>query len=169
MNDANTNLIDIAILVDAETMSSTLLAGNLKQPTVVPAPLIYMVARKDQVVFGQASKELKITAQTGDIIRWHTTSLSFNDDYQVLLYEYHVLRGAPLLSEPVPLIIDAKMPLPNAAKPLQPGVQERKYHFWQATVLEPGEVTYAFNMMVLDSASKPLGYYYWDPFIAITA
>ena len=164
----NDSIVDVIIAVDAESMVESLAPGSADNPTVIPMPLVFMMVKAADAVFGQASKELKFKAQTGDIIRWRAASLSLNDSFQVLLYKYHVVRGQELLSPPTPLIMQAKTALPNPATPTKPILQTRKYHFWQATVLMPGEVTYAFYMMVLDNNSKPLGFYYWDPFIAIT-
>lgn len=161
-------IIDILIAVDGETMSNTLAPGTADKPTAVPDPLIFMIVKNDEAVFGQASKELKIKAATEDVIRWRGTSLSLNSNYEVLLYKYLVLRGEALLSPPTPLIVEVTTPLPNPSAPTKPKSQTRKHHFWQATVLSPGEVTYAFYMMILDRNSTVLGYYYWDPFISIS-
>ncbi len=161
-------IIDMLIVMDGESMVDTLRPGTMDQPTVVPTKLIYMIAKDEKAVFGQASKELKITATTGDILRWRASSLSLNSAYQVLLYKYFALRGDDLLSPPVALIVDEKSPLPNPSAPTKPTIQTYKDHFWQATVLSPGEVTYAFQFMVMDREGDQLGYYYWDPFIQIT-
>lgn len=168
-NNTGPKVIDMLITIDAETMIETLSPGTFNTPTVVPTPLIYMIVKSDEAVFGQASKELKINGVSGDIIRWRASSLSFNDNYQVLLYKYLVKKGEGLLSPPMPLTMTATTPLPNPQDTTKPSSQSRKFYFWQSTLLSPGEVTYAFYFMVLDKESKPLGYFYWDPFIQITS
>jgi len=168
-SDSISAILDLLVLVDGETVATTLPPGMAENPTSVPTPLIYMIANSDRVDFGQASKELKITASTGDVIRWSAASLSLNSAYQVSLYKFHPVRGADLISTPAPLVIEATMPLPNPQDPAKPGTQTRKYSFWQTTVLEPGELTYAFNLMIMNRSGKQLGYYYWDPFISIKA
>lgn len=163
------SIIDLLIVVDGETLIETLPPGTVDKPTSVPEPMIYMVVMNDRAVFGQASKELKIKAITDDVIRWRAASLSLNANYQVLLYKYLALKGDDLITPPVPLISEVTSPLPNPSDPLKPTTQKRKYPFWQATVLQAGEVTYAFHLMILDRQSTPLGYYYWDPFITISS
>lgn len=162
------SVINVLMAADGRTLVNTLDPGTADKPTAVPTPSIFMMVKDDNAVFGQASKELKLTARTGDIIRWRGTSLSLNGDYNIFLYAFFSLKGGDLLSTPVDLTSEITRPLPNPQDPAVPKTQTVKDVFWQSTVLTKGEVTYAFRFMVNDRNGTPLGYYYWDPFIQIT-
>ena len=165
--DENQSIIDILFAIDAETLVKDYPPGTAESPTSVDKPLIYLLVRSGNAVFGQASKELKINARTLDVIRWRETTLSLNSAYYGLLYKFFALRGDNLLSSPVPLVAEVQSPLPDPSNPTKPKTQTLHNYFWTSTVLKPGEVTYAFNFMVLDRDDNIHGYYFWDPFIAI--
>ncbi|MEO0731417.1 MAG: AidA/PixA family protein [Bacteroidota bacterium] len=163
------NIVDILLVVDAATLVAKYPAGTAANPTVVPAPLIYLMADSAFVDFGQASKELKISIQSLDEIRWRSTSLSLNGAYFSLLYQFKLVHGDQIITPPVPLLAEVQTPLPNLADPSQPTLQTINSYFWTSTALGPGEMTYTFYFMILDRHQQPLGYYFWDPFIQITA
>jgi hypothetical protein len=162
------NIIDVLIAVDAESLVANLAPGSASAPTPVTSDAIYMMVRSGNAVFGQGSKELKLSARTLDVIRWRMTSLSFNAGYFGLLYKFFALSGNPLISTPEPLLAQVNAPLPDPAHPTVPRTQTLQTYFWNCNVLAQGEVTYAFQFMICDRAGQPCGYYFWDPFIAIT-
>ena len=162
------NIIDVLIAVDAESLVATLAPGSAAAPTPVTGDSIYMMVRSGNAVFGQASKELKLSARTMDVIRWRMTSLSFNAGYFGLMYKFFALNGGQLISTPEPLLAQVNAPLPDPANPAVPKTQTIQSYFWNCNVLAQGEVTYAFQFMICDRAGKACGYYFWDPFIAIT-
>lgn len=162
------SIIDLLIAIDAETLVASYPAGTAASPTSVEQPLIFMMVRQANAVFGEASKELKIRAQTEDQVRWRETTTTLNSSYFALMYKFFALRGTDLLSAPEPLVATVKVPLPDPANPLQPRTQEIKSYFWSSTILQPGETTYAFQFAVLDRHNTALGYYLWDPFIKIS-
>lgn len=169
-NQANDTLdiIDILMIIDAETLVKKYPKGTATNPTVVPAELIYLIANAGFVDFGQATKELKIAARTMDEIRWRSATLSLESVYYSLLYKFELVQGDPIISTPVPLLATVKVPLPDMRDPLHPKTQEIKNYFFSSTALNSGEITYTFYFMILDRDNTTLGYYYWDPFIKIT-
>jgi len=167
VND-NQGIVDILMIMDAETLVQQYPKGTADNPTVVPEPLIYLVTDSQYVDFGQASKELKINIKTLDEIRWRSTSLSMNSSYYSLLYKFELKNGNPIISTPVPLLAKVQVPLPDMSNPTVPKTQEVENYFWSSTSLSEGEITYTFYFMILDRDNNPLGYYYWDPFIKIT-
>lgn len=164
----NQNIVDILMVIDAETLIQQYPKGTADNPTVVPAPLIYLIADSSFVDFGQASKELKIAIKSLDEIRWRSTTTSMNSDYFSLLYKFELKDGDPIISTPTPLLAEVQTPLPNMENPLQPKTQTIENYFWTSTALSQGEMTYTFYFMVLDRNNNPLGYYFWDPFIKIS-
>jgi hypothetical protein len=162
------DIIDLILVVDAETLLADYPAGTSQQPVSVDRPSIFLMVRQANTVFGQASKELKVRARTGDILRWRAASLSLNCDLTVALYDFFTLRGANLFSAADDMVATVAEPLPDPADPLHPRTQTVKNVFWQATLLEPGNATYAFRFMLLDRDCKPQGYYSWDPFLTVT-
>lgn len=167
-NNDTQAIVDILMVIDAETLVKNYPKGTVQNPTVVPAPLIYLIADSKYVDFGQATKELKIAIKTLDEIRWRSTSLSLESVYYSLLYKFELVHGNPLISEPTPLLADVQVPLPDMHDPLHPKTQTIKNYFWSSTSLSSGEMTYTFYFMILDRDNTPLGYYFWDPFIKIT-
>lgn len=168
MSGSIPSIIDILIVIDAEGLVGAYPPGTPTQPTMVDKPLIYMMVRQENADFGNGSDELKVVAQTEDVIRWRETSLSLNGDYSAVLYDFFALRGDDLISKPEPLIATVKVPLPNPAAPLSPGYQTTSNYFWTSTVLSPGETTYAFRFAVMDRQGAIQGYFAWDPFIKIS-
>jgi hypothetical protein len=161
-------IVDILMVIDAETLVKNYPKGTAENPTVVPAPLIYLIADSKYVAFGQATKELKIAIKTLDEIRWRSTTLSLESIYCSLLYKFELVHGEPIISTPTALLADVQVPLPDMHNPLHPRIQEIKNYFWSSTALNSGEMTYTFYFMILDRDNTPLGYYFWDPFIKIT-
>jgi nematocidal protein AidA len=162
------SIIDLLLVVDAETLLATYPAGTPDQPVSVDQPLIYMMVRQGDAVYGEGTKELKIKARTLDVLRWRSTTLALDGGYSSLLYRFFTLKGADLLSPPVPLLAEVKAPLPNPAAPLAPATQTIQSYFWTSTVLASGSVTYAFYFMIVGRDGDVRGYFYWDPFITIS-
>jgi len=161
-------IIDVLLVIDAETIVESYPPGTAVNPTSIDQPLIFMMVKTADAVFGQASKELKIKARTLDEVRWRETSLSLNSAYFGLIYGFFAIKGQGVFSTPEPLLAEVKTPLPNPADPIHPTTQTVQNYFWSATILNSGEATYAFNFMILDRDNAVQGYYFWDPFISVT-
>ncbi|KAF0249121.1 MAG: hypothetical protein FD167_1475 [bacterium] len=158
---------DILIAFDAEaivakgkgTSDSPLYAGNEN---------IYMITRHGSVLSGNAGGELNVQVAVGDVIRWRSSTLSQNFDYDVLLYRFESTdSNHKLLSNPESMSGDINEPVPNTDNPLQPGKQDVTNYYWQATAKKIGSVTYNFFFMITDRSGNVYGYYRWDPFITI--
>lgn len=168
--DATQEIIDVLIAVDTETIISKY-GGNADpdKPVQITDPsLIFMITKSADAVTGNAGNELKIGARTLDTIRWRETSLSLNAIYSAILYKFVAVSGDDLISPPVPLLAKDQTPLPDPKNPTVPKTQTIETYFWSSTVLNPGEVTYHFNFLIVDRDGKIQGYYWWDPFIQIT-
>lgn len=158
--------IDIQMTFDAVTILDTY-KGNSDpdNPVGISANLVYMVTNQGNVVTGEGGGELNVSAQTDDTLRWREAAL--NPEYSVLLYAFTPATG--LISPPQSLQSTITVPVPNPGNPLQPGRQTIQDYFWQATVLNPGTLTYHFSFMIVARSGAELGYYAWDPFITITS
>lgn len=161
-------IVDILMVLDAETLVQSYPGGTADSPNVVPAPLIYLITDSAYVDFGQASKELKISINSLDEIRWRSTTTSLNCDYFSLLYQFKLVQGDNIISPPVSVLTKVATPLPDPSKPTQPKTQTIQNYFWTSTALAQGEATYTFYFIILDRNNSPLGYYFWDPFIKIS-
>ena len=163
-------IIDVLIAVDTETIIAKFgtNADPNKPVQITDASLIFMITKTADAVSGNAGNELKIGAKTLDTIRWRETSLSLNAVYSALLYKFVAVTGGDLISPPIPLLAEEQTPLPDPSNPTVPKTQTIKTYFWNSTVLNPGEVTYHFNFMIIDRSGAIQGYYWWDPFIQIT-
>ncbi len=169
---AQDSIIQVLVAIDAESIVGTLGTNtDPKQPVqVTNANLIWMITRQGNAVSGNAGSELNLSADTDDIIRWRESTLSLNSDYSALLYEFDATDGpSGLISPPMPLLTTVEAPLPDPNAPLLPTRQQVKNYFWQTTVLNPGSMTYHFKFMVIGRDGAVAGYYWWDPFITITA
>jgi nematocidal protein AidA len=163
-------IIDVLVVVDAETIIESYGKNtDPSNPTQVTAGLIYMITKQADVVSGNAGNELNFKARTLDVIRWRETTLSLSAAYDAILYGFVAAAGGDLISPPLPLLADVRTPLPNPADPTHPGAQTIKSYFWTSTVLAAGSVTYHFNFMIVDRDGVVQGYYWWDPFIQVTA
>ena len=163
-------IIDVLVAIDAETIVNNFGTNNdPNKPTQITNPkLIFMITKQADAMSGNAGNELQIAARTMDTIRWRETSLSLDAAYTGILYKFVNASGNALISPPVPLEADVTTPLPDPSNPTKPKTQSIKNYFWNCTVLEPGDVTYHFNFMVVDRDNNVQGYYWWDPFIHIT-
>lgn len=164
----NENIINILMVMDADTLVEKYPGGTATNPIVIPEPLIYLVCDSAYVDFGQASKELKIAVKSLDEIRWRSTSISQDSANFSLLYAFKLVNGDNIISPPVALEAEAAEPLPDPTNPIAPKTQTVQNYFWNSTALSQGEATYTFYFMILDREGNPQGYYYWDPFIKIT-
>lgn len=163
-------IIDVLIAVDTETIISKYgTNSDPDKPVQITDPsLIFMITKSADAVSGNAGNELKIGAKTLDTIRWRETSLSLNAVYSAILYKFVATSGEDLISTPIPLLAKDETPLPDPKNPTVPKTQTIETYFWNSTVLNPGDVTYHFNFLIIDRSGNIQGYYWWDPFIQIT-
>lgn len=158
---------DILMAFDAEAIIAKG-TGTPDSPIYAGTENIYMITRKGNVVSGNAGGELRIQVAVGDNIRWRSTSLSGNFDYDVLLYKFESTDpNNDLMSEPTSMSGTIHEPVPNKHDPLHPTSQLVTNYYWQAVTEQTGSITYHFHFMITDRNGKVLGYYMWDPFITI--
>jgi len=163
-------IIDILMAVDADTIVTSYRPGASTSPISIDESMIYLIVRRDNGGFGQGTGELKVVARTLDTLRWRETSLAANATYSAVLYRYQPAGGKPdILSTPESVVAEVNTPLPSPGDPLHPSMQTIRNYFWTAQAISPGEVTYAFQFMIIDRCNVVQGYYSWDPFIQVTA
>lgn len=163
-------IIDILMAVDADSIVSSYPPGTSSRPTSIDETMIYLIVRQENGVFGEGTGELKVTARTLDTLRWRETSLSANATFSAILYQYEPVGGkTDILSDPMPIVAEVKTPLPDPGDLLHPTTQTINSYFWSAQAIAEGEITYAFNFMIIDRDNLVQGYYTWDPFIQVTA
>lgn len=164
-------VIDVLIVVDTETVLAKYGAGgSVGHPYSVDERLIWAVAKKDSVVFANATGELKLRAQTEDIIRWRATGLSLNSEDSVILYAFAVKKqsGPGLIRKPRANLVELKTPLPQENDPAKPAMQTVQDYFWQTTVQRSGHEIYTFNFMIVHRDGTVRGHFTWDPTITIS-
>lgn len=170
MADTET-IIDVLTAIDADTIISTYGTNtDSKNPVQVTGKdLIFMLTRQKNALAGEGGSELHIQGETMDVIRWRATSMSMNAAYSVILYEFEAVAGGNLFSPPQPLEAQVTDPLPDPANPTVPKTQQIQSYFWTTTLLKAGDATYHFKFILLDRTGAVQGYYWWDPYIHITA
>ena len=170
MND-NETIIDVLTAIDADSIIATYGTNtDSANPVQITDPnLIFMLTCQKSVLSGEGSTELKLAAETVDVIRWRATSMSMYAAYSVIQYEFVATQGGDLLSPPQPLEADVTDPLPDPTDPTVPKTQVIKSYFWNTTVLAPGDTTYHFKFIVLDRNGNVQGYFWRDPYIHITS
>ena len=169
---AQINIINVLLAVDTVAILKTADSGTgtPANPVYVDESTLWMVTRQADAVFGNGTAELKLTAQTEDLIRWRGISLSLNGNHSVIFYKFQPMRPNTdiLLSPPVPLVIEIESALPNPANLTTPNRQTLKDYFYETTVEQAGETVYALDFMIVDRNGQIEGYFSWDPFIQIT-
>jgi hypothetical protein len=170
---AEINIIDVLVTFDVETLMELHPHPSKKPdaPRIIKFPnrVIFMTTEKEDTLSGFSGGKLALKAKPSDVIRWRETTLERNTGNQVYLYQYTATTGKSLLTSPAIQPVEVTIPIPNAKDPLHPEkFQKVADYFWQATVLDVGDVVYTFSFMVMKRDGTILGYFKWDPSITIT-
>lgn len=168
-------IIDIDIVVDTVNLMAAIQnpSKDPKNPTPIGHTYAYMVAAKDYVKSGQATGDLSISADIGDIVRWRMVSLSGNTSYSANLQNIQFFSGTPVTAT-----IEGKLSQPQTPVPgTTPGTialpptytTTSQYDFYlTADVVKAGTGNYNISFAVLQyhsSQLQVLGYFVWDPTI----
>ncbi|EWY38514.1 hypothetical protein N825_13360 [Skermanella stibiiresistens SB22] len=183
--------INIVIVFDTQSIIGAY--GSPSQTSSSPTPIghqyTYMVTQPGYVVPAtsstpttQATGNLNILADTGDIIQW--TACALSGDLQTYVIPYAISpfssTGSPnptvVTSTPVPLLITESSPYPVLPFPSSGNpsckLQTLQNYLLQATVSNYGTETYGISFMILQQQQggtiTTLGYYNWDPTITVT-
>ncbi|WP_338640701.1 AidA/PixA family protein [Burkholderia pyrrocinia] len=119
---------------------------------------------------GEAGNNMRIKANVEDEIYWRTVSLTDKENYKCFLYRFKA-TGRNLLGEVTYHTENVYEPYPEQGWPDSNGVKtEQRADYWaQATVLCPGQETYAFVAAVYDRHAQLKGYVTWNAFISISS
>ncbi|NBF06527.1 hypothetical protein GV819_30065 [Pseudomonas sp. Fl5BN2] len=187
------NIWNILVAIDAQSIldyNGKSLSGkpfNISQNSAAPTQLynffvngirldqqvIHMISNADIVGASQGTAELSINVQSGDVIRWRSTSLSKGLDKAVLLYQYSQTDGpgsiGPNSDGPAPSdVYNSPLPLINTKNHAgTPQKQSVENFYWQGNAERPGKIRYSWAFMIVDSSNKVLGYCSWDPYIYV--
>jgi hypothetical protein len=167
-------IIDILVVVDAETLVANLPGGSVGNENQLGSfetsgPYIYMIAQGNFVVSDQAKSELNVAAHSGDNIRWTITSPTRGQIYNTILYSF--ATGDPsALTPPQMLDISLNVFMPTSLTsptgPFTPVAYQD--YVWQATLIKPGQsIQYTWCFLILDNDGNIKGAYQWDPFITV--
>ncbi|PTL80271.1 AidA/PixA family protein [Vitiosangium sp. GDMCC 1.1324] len=176
---SNDPFIDILTVIDAKSIVSDYSPNQSTSGSPISLgnranQYVFMLVKRSEAANGiEAIPELNVAAQTGDILRWRTSSLTMNTGYSTLLYQMRLQNnGSPgneLITIPAPYEGSIKIPKPAPdGNGVSIGSQPYKDFYFQSTAQRPGKVTYQLYFMLADNQGKPFGYFYWDPFVTIT-
>jgi nematocidal protein AidA len=170
-------VIDIEIVVDTVTLLKNYPnpSKNSAAPTGIGHQYGYMVAPSASVVSGQATGDLTIKAEIGDVIRWRMLSLTGEADQAAVIYNIARFSGTQVTSSvqallahplvPEPILVDSK----NTNPPTYNAVKQDDYYL-SATVTDSGTENYNVQFYVTERSGQSLnllGYFVWDPTIQV--
>lgn len=168
-------IIDILVVIDAETLATTLPGGTPEAPHDLgwggqSDVYVFMLAKRSVATGGEASSELTVQADSGDTVRWSVTSPDAGLNYSLILHDFRATSNAQAISTPVMIDISfndyqpADVTQPNGARKAVP----RQDYVWTAQLTTPGvTVRYNWDFSIIDRDNKVLGCYRWDPYITI--
>lgn len=166
-------IIDINVAFDTETIVSKYAnpSQNSTQPTGIQHADAYMIAQTSDVISGQATADLNVSASVGDVIRWRSESLSGNSDQSVVIYNIVKFSGTAVTGPIQPITASPTMPIPNSANPVQYTPTSQYDYYLNANVTANGTEGYEVWFYIVQrnhSSLTTLGYYYWDPTLTVT-
>ena len=118
---------------------------------------------------GEGGSNLMLKANVNDMIYWRTVSLTDTENYKCFLYSIQAISGN-LLGYVSHMTENTTEPYPAQGWPDNNSVKtELRADYWaQATVLSPGQETYAFVAAVYDRHAQLKGYVTWKAYLAIS-
>uniref|UniRef100_UPI0036D7E731 AidA/PixA family protein n=1 Tax=Photorhabdus sp. RM322S TaxID=3342825 RepID=UPI0036D7E731 len=149
--------VDILVAIDVESILSDHknLSKDPENPTKIDGKYFYYITTQHQTYSPSynASEKLQIKGRVGDIVRWRTTSLTAQFDYQVFLYQMHT-KNQSFISTPSfkPEISDVAAPSKNSSSidneiyPIESSEIQNSYH--EATLVASGEVEYTWYISI---------------------
>jgi nematocidal protein AidA len=167
------SIIDIDIAFDTETIVSKYPhpSQNSQAPTGIQHADAYMIAQSTDVISGQATADLNVSASVGDVIRWRASSLSGNSDQSAVVYNIVRFSGQQVTGPIQPITASPTVPVPNAANPVHYTPTPQFDYYINANVIANGKEGYQVWFYLVErthSTLKTLGYYYWDPTLTVS-
>lgn len=166
-------IIDINVVFDTETLVSKYPnpSQNSSAPTGIAHQDAYMIAQASDVLGGQATADLNVSASVGDVVRWHSESLSGNSDQSAVIYNIVKFSGASVTGPIQPITASPTMPIPNSANPVQYTPTSQYDYYLNANVTTNGTEGYQVWFYIVQRSHSTLttiGYYYWDPTLTVS-
>ncbi|MGB8602870.1 MAG: AidA/PixA family protein [Rhizomicrobium sp.] len=179
------DFINISMVFDFNYLVSTYktLSQDPTKPTGISHNGVYMITepRFLEDAKTNATADLAIKAQPGDIVRWNAQTLSDNLSNAVVVYKLPYWKGDVVTPEPVPHVANATLPIPEKdpttliVNPLKPKPTTIPLYYLEAGITESSTqktltenyYVYFYLTQIVDSKLKILGYLYWDPSITV--
>ena len=166
-------IIDIEIVVDTQNLvqSTPNPSQDPTKPTWVAHNFAYMIASAGYVRSGQATGDLSISTDVGDVIRWRMISLSGNTNYSANLDNITYLSGNNVTAPATGFLTQPQTtepgttPGPITLPPKFVTTPQFDYYV-DAAVIASGTQNYSvlFQVLSYDKGTlKSLGYFAWDP------
>jgi hypothetical protein len=167
------SIIDIDVAFDTETIVAKYKSPsqNSQSPTGIQHADAYMIAQSSDVISGQATADLNVSASVGDVIRWRAASLSGNSDQSAVIYNIVKFSGTQVTGPIQPITASPTVPIPNAANPVQYTPTTQFDYYINANVIANGTEGYQVWFYIVErnhSTLNTLGYYYWDPTLTVS-
>ena len=166
-------IIDINIAFDTETIVAKypMPSQNSQAPTGIQHADAYMIAQTSDVISGQATADLNVSASVGDAIRWRSESLSGNSEQSVVIYNIVRYAGDQVTGPTDPITASPTMPIPNAADPVQYTAMPQYDYYINADIIANGTENYQVWFYIVQrnhSSLQTIGYYCWDPALTVS-
>lgn len=174
LRSRSSSIIEIMIVIDTDRLTDDFrdktVSRNPDRPTPINHNYAFMMTNNKNVISGQATADLHISAVPGDFINWHGVSESNNFDNQIIVYG--IKHRSDSLSD-VTLGTRKKenvFPRNNNIRQLE-GVKTNNYVIF-VSVRESGIVNYEVKFGVYttnrgNGRRELFGYFTWDPVITI--
>ncbi len=170
-------VIDIVVVLDTKAvLSSYGTGGTSTAPKWIGHNYAYMIAQSAFVRSGQATGDLSVNAEVGDVIRWRLLSLTGDADQAAEIYDISRYSGVQVTATPQALLAHPLVPEPilvdgkNTTPPTYNAVKQDDYYL-QATIVESGTENYSVYFYITERQGSTLvlkGYYAWDPQIVVS-
>lgn len=154
-------MLDLAAIIDtANIVKLGQGSQDPQQPTqVAPQKYMVMVTADDDGIAASGGGRVWLTAAPGDHIRLRTSSLALPAEYSVVVYEFAVVSGPQVISNPAITVESDQLPIPDPKNPLSWAPQAVPIYYWSAEVLGGGTAVCRFSYAILDGAQQLKGYY----------
>ncbi|WP_160298982.1 AidA/PixA family protein [Chromobacterium vaccinii] len=176
-------IININAIFDTETILEKYGPGGQPERGIgIYHDDVYMVTEKDNLFHpsSQATANLWIKADLGDVVRWRSVSVSGDVSQSVIIYKLVRFEGPPdnlpIMRTPEPNLAMPWRPIPQQdaslnVDPLKFNAMQIPDYFLSSAILKSGwegdEVHFYITQEKSGRNIEILGYYRWDPRITV--
>lgn len=156
--------IPIITVFDTEKILLSGKSSDSGRPVKAGKDSLYMVVTEDNLAGGQASADLIVDTQVGDILQWRATSLSGNRSQPVVFTNFQA-DVSDIITQPQPgkLILSEEEATEEEA--IKGFFGNSISAYWTAEVIGAGSSPYTvfFTIRYVDEDGHPaLSYYFWE-------